>query len=1320
MSTDLNHSSTYRYLHSFTLPILILMSSTKIVFIPFFLFFYVSTFAQPVEYEGMKSKEKTIQRIASDCSDPTSSELLDINNVRAIILGGNDMWWDLSAAVYEIPKISDPTEQRRSSLFAGSVWVGGVDAGNVLKVAAQTYRQSQGLAVGFWPGPLVNGDGTTDRFTCSRFDKHWKIDRSDIDQHRANTESDGSDGFILKSGYTPPKNFIDWPAHPDPAWKHPSDMLAPFIDINDNGLYEPLKGDYPDIFGDQSIWFVTNDRGNVAGSGSTPIGMEIQTQAFAYVSNDELNNMTFYNNKIINRSTIRLDSCFMSQWVDPALGWGFDDYIAVDVPRGLGISFNGDEFDNTLIGYGENPPSVGVDFFEGPFSDPNDGIDNDRDCLVDEIDVFGCDEEAKTERMIMSKFMYFINGAAFPLRDPANAAQAYNFMIGRWADGIPLTYGGNGRGGTQVSEMAFPGISDTTGWSVKGDCANPVRGLNEWSEFGEGNTPGDRRFVQSGGPFTLEPGAVNFITIGVVWARTTSGGPRGSLNLLLQADTKAQALFENCFKVLNGPDAPNLEIVELDKELIINMVNESSSNNYKLGFEEIDPVIKALNASDSTLRYDESYNFQGILLYQLSSSSVSTGELENLDRARLVYQSDLKDNTSRTPNYETDVKSGIDFVKILPEEANNNGVELSIRLTQDAFTGKSLINNRSYHYMAVAYGNNQYLTYDPVTRTGNPKPYLAGRRNVILTTGIPHKTDPDFGGLNMKSAFGTGVPVKRVEGKGNGGNPVEFTEISIEELLEPPYVAEEPIYKAGAAPFKIYVNDPKKVKGIEDYRLYFYEDEPGQDGIIDEDSRWYIVYNGNNDTIYSDSTISYGAEQILLTRKGENLGLTIEVANAQDPGVEPEGDNGFISAEIEYSETGLDWLALLGDTDIPGAQHNWILSGSVDDGNPISGDPNEIYEGILGGTFAPYRFTGWGLNNPALAGINSNQIPLASLTSQLRLMHSIDLVFTKDESKWSRCIVIESGDDDQTNEGNQLRNRIRVHPSIDKNGRDNSTSSNDVGLGWFPGYAIDLESGERLNICFGEQSADVANNGLDLLWNPTSDTRLLPANRGGLIESWGGRHHLYIMRSRYDEGEEYQNILTKNLTSPYIVNSLDPSLRNFYGEVMWVCMPALLPGASLLQTELTIKIRASSEYEKGINPKTNPENFNNPYFSFSTIGLEAETGNTEVAKSALDLIRVVPNPYYAYSDKENSQLNFSIAVINLPQRCEVRIYDLSGRLIRHLSKDDPGTAMNWDLKNHKRVPIAGGTYIFHVDAGDLGEKAVKWFGVLRPVDFSSF
>lgn len=80
--------------------------------------------------------------MAAGCKAPTAQVDLDINNVRTTIMNGGDMWWNLISAKYEIPKVTDPNGIHKHSIFAGSLWIGGVDAGNNLKLAAMTYRQN--------------------------------------------------------------------------------------------------------------------------------------------------------------------------------------------------------------------------------------------------------------------------------------------------------------------------------------------------------------------------------------------------------------------------------------------------------------------------------------------------------------------------------------------------------------------------------------------------------------------------------------------------------------------------------------------------------------------------------------------------------------------------------------------------------------------------------------------------------------------------------------------------------------------------------------------------------------------------------------------------------------------------------------------------------------------------------------------------------------------------------------------------------------------------------------------------------------------------
>ena len=66
------------------------------------------------------------------------------------------------------------------------------------------------------------------------------------------------------------------------------------------------------------------------------------------------------------------------------------------------------------------------------------------------------------------------------------------------------------------------------------------------------------------------------------------------------------------------------------------------------------------------------------------------------------------------------------------------------------------------------------------------------------------------------------------------------------------------------------------------------------------------------------------------------------------------------------------------------------------------------------------------------------------------------------------------------------------------------------------------------------------------------------------------------------------------------------------------------------------------------------------------------------------------------------------------------IYNLSGTLVRQYYKTDPLTFVDWDLKNQRNVPIAGGVYIIHVDVPGIGQKVLKWFGVMRPIDLDTF
>src|SRR5205085_6708091 len=114
------------------------------------------------------------------------------------------------------------------------------------------------------------------------------------------------------------------------------------------------------------------------------------------------------------------------------------------------------------------------------------------------------------EQIIMSKFVYYNNDFT-NIGNPSSAQHYYNYLDGKWKDNSPLVYGGTGyqTAGAPQCNFMFPGDSDP--FHIGTDSVNP--GF-DWTETlpcvgCAPNEPSDRRFLQSAGKFTLQPGSIN-------------------------------------------------------------------------------------------------------------------------------------------------------------------------------------------------------------------------------------------------------------------------------------------------------------------------------------------------------------------------------------------------------------------------------------------------------------------------------------------------------------------------------------------------------------------------------------------------------------------------------------------------------------------------------------------------------------------------------------------------------------------------------------------------------------------------------------------
>ena len=586
------------------------------------------------------------------------------------------------------------------------------------------------------------------------------------------------------------------------------------------------------------------------------------------------------------------------------------------------------------------------------------------------------------------------------------------------------------------------------------------------------------------------------------------------------------------------------------------------------------------------------------------------------------------------------------------------------------------------------------------------------------------------------------------------------------------------------------------------------EAEVQGDSAVRMASHWYLKdLKSEEEAIPSDTTTVYGDEQMFIDK-----GISITIKQPYEFGCLTVGqvyydnewhpyqrviaeNNGVIGSSIEFDDPDHPWLDGIRDTDDAGASSaiNWIRSGTYSNINNVADndyamssnaysagashpwDPNQNFEKIANGTWAPYLLTttsGQGVN------FDLNPGPVYSgnckVGEKFRLANSLDIVFTSDTNLWTRCPVIEMAMDSRLSEGGAPRFFLRKHASVDKKGRPTTidwqnapdscsldpSDANYIaaqGMGWFPGYVIDVESGMRLNIAFGEDSYLEDLNGRDMLFNPAKLQKTTlddPLNqlvdpavfRGAdMVPVFGGKHFVYVFRNdsivvansspwkefvcpAYDGGARLfktLNYIQHQASSPANIFNIE-----FWKLVQWVGMPMGIEGEEWLPegNDCRIRIRLAKPYDYGYGPRplqVTPDelmiNDLRPLYRFSIEGLNPTLNDPEKTEEDLNLVTVVPNPYYAYSDYEPNALTNRVKIANLPEKCVVTIYTLSGTKVRQFNKDNDEPSIEWDLTNFANTPIASGFYLIHIkDFTSGSERVIKFYGAMRKVDLNTF
>ena len=244
------------------------------------------------------------------------------------------------------------------------------------------------------------------------------------------------------------------------------------------------------------------------------------------------------------------------------------------------------------------------------------------------------------------------------------------------------------------------------------------------------------------------------------------------------------------------------------------------------------------------------------------------------------------------------------------------------------------------------------------------------------------------------------------------------------------------------------------------------------------------------------------------------------------------------------------------------------------------------------------------------------------------------------------------------------------------------------GVGTFPGeiWDMDVDPPRRLNVCFVEY--EFAGKAANLHWDPESS-----ADNGSYDYT---REYLFIMNSDYTETPD----------AVYDDVNWGPA-----ADVIYAWWPDVVAGRSFedIESDMTLI----------------PNRVNTPADTFEFVPEISSTFASADAEADLDDIRVVPNPYYATSDYDETQFDRRVKFFGLPEECTIRIFNVAGDLVRTLehnagsdndrTEDGEGNGPEtttsiegWDLKNEGGFWAASGVYVAHIDAPNIGTTFVKF------------
>jgi hypothetical protein len=491
---------------------------------------------------------------------------LDINNIDAEIRPSSVLFTPDSNYV---PGFLCPKFENASTIYASALWMGGIDANGVLHLAADKFGAEQEYSLG--PVPI---DSAT---SFAQYDVVFPITKMEVDSfllyHQCLSDPSCNSSVSFPS-YTLPNHIVNWPAHGDLSVGQDY-LLAPFVDVNNDGTYDPTLGDYPCFKGDEAVFFVLNDSTLTHASGGAKIGAEIQVLAYSFYADttSALYSTLFVNYTVINKSILDYVDFKMGIYSDFDIGYAQSDYVGTYIDE------------NTVFGYNATPNDVGGANAVGT--------------LIPAQSVTFLNHN-------LSNSMYFTTFNGSFGHDPINASQYYNYMSSIWLDNTPLTYGGTGHGGSLSTDYMFPEVTPV---------GSPI-----WTEMSAGNSVSDRRAVGNISFPTFNSGDTIVMDIAYVWARTAPDTLTNGVAKLQLEVQEVKQFYDSLITSCHNSDV--VSVLEQDGQISYEVFPNPVSDQVSFYLETpTSSTIHIYNTSGALVKYIES-NLQKI---ELDLSALTAG-----------------------------------------------------------------------------------------------------------------------------------------------------------------------------------------------------------------------------------------------------------------------------------------------------------------------------------------------------------------------------------------------------------------------------------------------------------------------------------------------------------------------------------------------------------------------------------------------------------------------------------------------------------------------------------------------------------------------